>query len=158
MSKRSLLLFLSFCFCLFSCDDRLVYNRIESIENSSWEKGQEYLFTFDIEDITIPYHVTLQLRNNNLYPYRNLWLTYNEIRPDSTSRQDTIEITLADTHGNWLGKGISIFETEYPLYRGYFFRQPGSYTYRINHLMAPSPLKGITEVGIKVETATQKNP
>ena len=45
------------------------------------EKDKEYYFTFEVKDISVPYDLTLEVRNNNLYPYQNLWLFCSEEQP-----------------------------------------------------------------------------
>lgn len=151
MNKSPLALFL-FCFLFFSCDNQpIVYNKFETIEKGLWEKQKELVFSFEIEDITFPYHILLEIRNNNFYPFQDLWLNRIEIQPDSLVFQDTISITLADQYGRWSGNGISLFETEYTLYSGHFFKTPGIYTYTFQHIMYKEPLPGIQNIGLRVE-------
>ena len=72
------------------------------------EKDKEYYFTFEVKDISVPYDLTLEVRNNNLYPYQNLWLFCSEEQPIGPLRRDTIECMLADEFGKWHGHGISL--------------------------------------------------
>ena len=57
---------------LLSCTNTAHYDSYQRIENP-WQKDKEYYFTYEIEDITIPYDISLEIRNNNFYPYQNLW-------------------------------------------------------------------------------------
>jgi gliding motility-associated lipoprotein GldH len=54
-----------------SCQYDALYDQYQIIENTVWEKDKEYYFTFLVDDIDIPYDLTLDVRNNNLYPYQN---------------------------------------------------------------------------------------
>ena len=69
------------CFLCFSCENEAVYDQYQAIQNTSWEKDKEYYFTFLIEDISVPYDLTLEVRNNNMYPYQNLWVFCSEELP-----------------------------------------------------------------------------
>lgn len=69
------------CFLCFSCENEAVYDQYQAIQNTSWEKNKEYYFTFLIEDISVPYDLTLEVRNNNMYPYQNLWVFCSEELP-----------------------------------------------------------------------------
>lgn len=51
------------CFLCFSCENEAVYDQYQAIQNTSWEKNKEYYFTFLIEDISVPYDLTLEVRN-----------------------------------------------------------------------------------------------
>ena len=62
------------CSLSFSCENPALYDQYQAINNITWEKDKEYYFTFEVKDISVPYDLTLEVRNNNLYPYQNLWL------------------------------------------------------------------------------------
>ncbi|MCC8153238.1 MAG: gliding motility lipoprotein GldH [Tannerellaceae bacterium] len=149
MNRKKILVFYFICLCSFSCDDQLVYNQFHQIDRGLWEN--EIVFSVEVEDISRPYNLTIEIRNSNLYPFQDLWIACLEERPDSSSRQDTLSLRLADPYGRWLGSGISLFETEYSLHRGYYFPQAGTYTHSFYHLMEKFPLPGIQEVGLRLD-------
>ncbi|MCD7936877.1 MAG: gliding motility lipoprotein GldH [Tannerellaceae bacterium] len=154
MKNSITILFFLLCTFCFSCDDQVIYNHFESIDKSIWEKKKALSFIFDIQDTTQPYHVILEIRNSNLYPYQNLILGRQVIYQDSLLHQDTLNITLADQYGRFLGKGISLFETDYPLYRNHHFIQSGTYQLHFYHLMYRESLPGMHEIGIRLETSS----
>ena len=51
-----------------------MYNQYQAINNITWEKDKEYYFTFEVKDISVPYDLTLEVRNNNLYPFAGILL------------------------------------------------------------------------------------
>ena len=101
------------CFC-FSCSKDTVYSKFQPIHNKAWEKESGYYFKFEIKDNAVPYHISIQLRNNDIYPYQNLWLLCEEEQPDSTIVKDTLECMLADDFGKWAGNGITLYQCEWP--------------------------------------------
>lgn len=142
------------CTLFFSCGNSIVYDQYQSIELPSWDKNKVYYFTFDIEDISDPYNLSLQIRNNNLYPYQNLWLFCSEEKTVGVLQKDTIECMLADEYGKWVGKGISLFQSSFPIRKNYYFPHKGQYTFSFKQGMRNDALPGIQEIGFRVEKAS----
>ncbi len=138
-------------FLLISCSDHAIYHQYQSIEDITWEKDKEYYFTFYIEDASIPYNIHFDVRNNNLYPYQNLWIFYNIEQPIGPILHDTMECMLADDFGKWNGKGISLFQTRFPLKTNYKFRDAGQYTFSFRQGMRNDTLRGIQDIGLFIE-------
>ena len=150
--NRRLRGFLIACACLagFSCEQPAVYDQYQAIEGTAWEKEKVYYFTFQIEDISVPYDLTLEVRNNNLYPYQNLWIFCDEEQPFGPLKKDTIECMLADEYGKWHGHGISLFQSSFPVRTNYHFPIKGQYTFSFRQGMRKDKLPGIEEIGLRV--------
>lgn len=116
-----------------------------------WEKDREYSFTFEVDDAAVPYDLTLEIRNNNRYPFQNLWILGSSIYPDSVLRRDTMEYMLANEFGEWYGKGISVFQLSIPLRSHFFFPERGQYTFGFRQGMRKDELPGIQGIGLRVE-------
>ena len=136
---------------LFSCGKDTVYNEYQSVNNKSWNKQDVYFFNFQITDISSAYNVSLQLRNNDQYPYKNLWILSDVAQPSGTSAKDTIEYILADDFGKWTGNGVTLFQSSISLRNNYHFPDTGKYTISIRHGMRDDDLKGIENVGVVIE-------
>jgi gliding motility-associated lipoprotein GldH len=116
-----------------------------------WEKEREYAFTFTIDDETTTYDISFEVRNNSLYPYRNLWIFCDGKSPSGNLLRDTMECMLADEFGKWSGKGISLYQSSFPLHTGYKFPHKGQYTINFRQGMRNDALKGIPEIGLRIE-------
>ena len=138
------------CF-LFSCGRDTVYNEFQSINDKAWSKQDEYFFNFEIKDNSIKYDISIQLRNNDTYPYQNLWMFCNELQPSGISAKDTLEYMLADDFGKWTGNGITLFQSLIPLKSSYNFPDTGKYTISIRHGMRDDVLRGIENIGLIIE-------
>ena len=141
------------CSLFFSCENPALYDQYQAINNITWEKDKEYYFTFEVKDISVPYDLTLEVRNNNLYPYQNLWLFCSEEQPIGPLRRDTIECMLADEFGKWHGHGISLYQSSFPIHSQYKFPHDGQYTFSFRQGMRDDALKGIQEIGFSVRPA-----
>ena len=138
------------CFICYSCTSSVYYEQYQTVDNP-WDKDKEYFFTCEIENYAVSYDLSLLVRNNNLYPYRNLWLFLAEEQPGGRILRDTIECILADDFGKWVGSGISIYHMRIPIYTGYAFPQKGQYTIAIRQGMRDEQLKGIEQIGVRLE-------
>jgi len=142
-----------FCLCFtlcISCGDKSYYEQYKSIESKFWEKEAEYYFSFDITDTSSPYDITIEIRNNNLYPYQNLWIFSQEEQPSGNVLKDTTECLLADDYGKWLGTGISLFQSSHVLHSKYHFKEEGTYTLGFRQGMRNDQLPGIQEIGLRI--------
>ena len=54
-----------------------------------------------------PDHLYLHLRNNQDYPFSNIFLVVNLKAKDSLILSDTLEYAMAQPNGEWLGTGFS---------------------------------------------------
>ena len=148
-------LLIGIAFLCFSCKYDVLYDQYQIIENTVWNKDKEYYFTFMVDDIDVPYDITLEIRNNNQYPYQNLWLFCGEERPVGALRRDTVECMLADDYGKWYGQGISLFQLSTPLRKNYYFSHKGQHTFSFRQGMRNDNLKGIQELGLKVSKSVK---
>lgn len=141
-------------FLFFSCDRPAIYDQYQAIQGTTWEKEKAYYFTFQIEDISIPYDISLEIRNNNLYPYQNLWIFYQMEFPIGPLRKDTMECMLADDYGKWYGHGISLFQSSFPIRTQYRFPFKGQYTFSLRQGMRNDQLPGIQEIGLRISPSS----
>ena len=154
MSDRFRHIILS-CLCIacLSCTKPAYYEKFQTIDNQ-WDHNKEYYFTYQIEDSLASYTMSLEVRNNNFYPYQNVWFFCVEEQPGGSVLRDTIECILADDFGKWYGSGISIYHLSVPIRTGYTFPHTGQYTFTIRQGMRDDRLKGIEQIGVRVEKIT----
>lgn len=143
---------------LNGCDHPAVYDLFQPVDQATWAKDETFYFTFEVKDKSVPYDLTLELRNNNFYPYRNIWIISKEEQPVGPLRSDTLECILADEFSKWKGKGFSLFSNSFPVKKNYYFPHEGRYTFSFSHFMTDEALKGIHEIGFRVEKATPSEP
>ena len=135
-----------------SCDSKRVFEENKPIENRTWKALNKLQFSFSIEDITIPYNIYLNIRNGMEYPYSNLYLFLKTTYPDGKVSRDTLECILADYDGRWLGSGVSSVKfNKFLFQKGVYFREKGAYNFEFEQAMRVNELKGITDVGLRIE-------
>ena len=122
-----------------------------SFKNAEWDKDSICQFKVEINDTLTPHYISVVIRHNDNYSYRNLWLFIDISSPFGTVRCDTLDCELADNLGNWLGQGISVYQFEKPYEKYIRFPRSGVYTFSICQGMRDDMLKNISEVGIKLD-------
>lgn len=142
-----------------SCSDSLVVSQFQAVEDGKWNTEQPVEFTFSEIDTLSRYDMFLSIRNDDSYPYSNLYLIAEMGVPGGETTRDTLEYEMARPSGEWLGKGYgSIKENKLWYKENIVFPVNGVYTLQISHAMRKNgtsngiqELQGITDVGFEIE-------
>ena len=152
---RFQLLFFGLLLLVFaSCDNSRVYEKFKPVPKSGWNKDSLVVFSIPVSDTLHNHNLYIDVRNDITYSYSNLWLFVEVEQPGGKSLKDTFELSLADPTGKWLGNGWGGKKTRQVIYRrDVYFPIPGTYIIKLQQGMRESNLKGISDVGIRVEEA-----
>lgn len=152
MAVRANFFFFAVLFILVSCDQNRLFDENSAIPEGIWQSGEPVTFTVAIPSKIQRYNVLLSIRNSPDYQFSNLFLFMTTRYPDSTFSRDTIELTLADYDGRWLGEGTgSVKFSRFMLKRNVLFPMAGNYRFELEQAMRVSNLKGIRDVGLRLE-------
>jgi len=158
MSKQSTYISLFFILLAASCQFQDVYNDMEKLGHGKWHMDQPVVFRVNSADSLVPLDFFLQLRNNNEYPYNNLYLFLLTEFPDGRNYTDTIECLLAQPDGKWYGKRIgSVYENSFLIKKNVLLPRAGLYTFSLKHAMRHEDLVGITAAGLRIARAKPSN-
>lgn len=147
------LLVLGIIFLLFSsCDKNRIFESNVEIPDQIWNKDKAVVFSPSIYDTLSIQNVFVNVRNTSSYPYNNLFLFITITSPSGQWILDTLELTLADKRGKWLGSGLGdLFFSRKVFKQRIRFPMEGSYTFEIRQGMRSGDLKGIRDVGLRIE-------
>lgn len=139
-------------FLLMSCSNPPFFNEFYTIPGEEWNMKFKPGFKVRVTQKNLDYRLILQVRNTTDYAYSNVFFFLTTTQPSGKSQRDTIECVLADRYGNWLGKGIGRIKENNFLIREYLsLPDTGTYNFIIEQAMRDEVLKGITDIGIKIE-------
>lgn len=125
--------------------------------NNLWAKNQAQEFQLDIKDADVPKNLIFIIRNNQNYPYSNLFLIATLAQNGKPIKTDTLNYRLANPDGSWIGSGFGDTKEGWFLYKEYYqFPKNGIYTLSIKQGMRQDTLRGIEDIGIKIQTLTSK--
>ncbi len=143
-----------------SCTDQLAYSEFRSTQNGRWDKDRAMEFELTDPDTTRTHNLYIFVRNDNTYPYSNLYLIAEMTFPDGSTQRDTLEYEMADAEGRWLGEGLgSVRENKLGYKRDVVFPSGGVYTFTVTHAMRDNgsvdgvqSLPGVLDVGLQIES------
>lgn len=152
MNKTAFYILIIVVTALNSCDKKRFFDESTKIPVNGWHKDSAAAFDLEISDTLQFYKFFINLRHNDNYRYSNFYLFLNTRLPNGTYTRDTIEMTLADFTGKWVGKGFGTLRDNQILIRENLrFPRKGTYHFTIEQAMREEVLKGVENVGIRVE-------
>ena len=126
--------------------------------SNGWPQHKEVEFRFTPEKINAPANLFLYLRNNDEYPFANIYLITTLENPIGEKLVDTLSYTMATPDGEWLGEGLLVHESKLWFKEAYRFRVVGEHRLTIkpamrhnDHAESIDVLSGITEIGLGLE-------
>jgi len=154
----SILVLSMFC----SCDDAAFHTHKDL--PSSWHKDSTVVLKMNDLDSLHPYNLFITLRNDNAYKYSNLFLITEMQFPNGKTLTDTLEYTMANPDGSWLGTGSGDLKENKLWYReNVRFNEQGTYTFSVRQAMRQNgnaqpiaTLEGIHDVGLRIEKTSNK--
>lgn len=147
-----------------SCDKSQVFDQYHAID-SVWHQDSIVKFTFEAPDTIHPYHLFLNIRNNNNYPFNNMFLIVSMENPQGSIRKDTLEYLMAHPDGTLMGSGFSDIKENKLFYKERMkFSKLGAYRISIQHavrslgkISGEEKLNGIYDIGFRIESIPVNN-
>jgi gliding motility-associated lipoprotein GldH len=151
----------SICSCLIlslvSCDKKRVFDEYKSV-GKGWNKDSIVNFELPKLDVSKSYNLYLNIRDNNDYPFNNLFLIVSMEQPDKVTKVDTLEYQMANPDGTLLGDGFTDVKESKLVYKERMKFKPGVYKVHIKQALRKTgkvagveKLDGITDVGFRIE-------
>jgi gliding motility-associated lipoprotein GldH len=135
---------------LVSCSNSDVFCKYYSFPIQGWARDNGAEFEVNIKDDLSKYDIVISMRNNDRYTYTDIGLLVAMEYPDKHKVTDTLRISLANENGEWEGNGLSIYTLNVAYKNKFVFSQKGDYIFSVKHIMASSPLCGISDIGLKI--------
>lgn len=144
-------------FSLVSCDKKRVFDQYHSV-GKSWHQDSIVSFELTKIDTTKRYNLYLNIRDNNDYPFSNLFVIVSMEQPGGLTTVDTLEYQMAAPDGTLLGEGFTDVKDNKLVYKENAAFKSGTYKVHIRQaarqtgkVAGVEKLAGITEVGFRVE-------
>lgn len=158
MALNKIIFLFAFVWLLTSCNSKPYYEEYIEIPVSGWHEDSVAQFKLKVDDTISDFLVGINLRNNNQYPFSNIYLFREIYSPKGLEFRDTMEFFLADAYGQWLGKGVGELKTNQWQFasRGLRFKKRGTYTFTLTQAMREENLIGVEDVGITIFKSDSK--
>jgi gliding motility-associated lipoprotein GldH len=152
INKYIFVLILTSQLLLSSCNSNVIFSDSKVMNKNTWNLTDIPSFKVKVTDTINSNNVIFTLRTGSSYPFRNIYLFVTTTSPDGKSITDTLQYSVADESGNWLGKGFGdIHELNLTYKSNVYFPVKGIYQFNIQHGMRNEDLAGVYDIGLRVE-------
>ena len=148
---RIIFVFLSL-FLLVCCNTN-TESSYSVFEEDSWHADSIITLSHSVVDTITKQNLYLKIRHTTDFEYQNIFLFV-----DFQEKRDTIEVTLSEKNGKWLGSGFGdIKEVEYCFAKEIIFNSKKTSNITVEQAMrygdqpVITNLKGIIALGIKIK-------
>ena len=157
---RNSIIAITLVLLLVSCDKKRVFDEYKSIDGK-WNRDSIVSFSFDQKDTVSKYNLFINVRNNNGYPYNNMFLIVQLQQPGTKlTKVDTLEYQMANPDGSLMGDGFTDIKESKLWYKEKVkFPKAGKYTVSIQQAVRKSgevpgveELDGVTDIGFRIES------
>jgi gliding motility-associated lipoprotein GldH len=153
-SKHILPVIIALTWLVFSCSRSPVYTMSAPMPDEVWALDNIARFEPSVEDTLSSNNIYFTLRTGSAYPYQNIWLFVTTSSPSGKSITDTLQYMIADEKGKWYGRGFGdVRELNLPYKTNVFFREKGTYSFKVRHGMRTEDLKGVYDFGLRIVKA-----
>jgi gliding motility-associated lipoprotein GldH len=159
MKIKNSILFVLLLLLVISCDKKRVFDEYKSVGNA-WHKDS--VVTFDLPQLEAnkAYNMYVNVRDNDDYPFNNMFLIVSLEQPNHKVKVDTLEYQMTNPDGTLLGSGFSDIKENKLFYKDKeHFTQKGLYKIHIKQAVRQTgkiegvdALPGITDVGFRIES------
>ena len=159
MKIKNNILFILILFLVISCDKKRVFDEYKSVGNN-WNKDSIVTFELPKLDSKKSFDLYVNIRDNDSYPFNNLFLIVSLEHPNRKIKVDTLEYQMTNPDGTLLGEGFSDIKESKLFYKNKVnFTQKGVYKIHIKQatrqtgkIEGVTSLPGITDVGFRIES------
>ena len=159
MRIKNSILFILIVLLAISCDKKRVFDEYKSV-GKTWHK--DIIVTFELPklDPKKNFNLYVNVRDNDDYPFNNLFLIVSLEQPNRKIKVDTLEYQMTNPDGTLLGDGFSDIKESKLFYKDKVnFTQKGIYKVHIQQatrqtgkIEGVTALPGITDVGFRIES------
>lgn len=151
ISKYILLVIIALTGLVSSCSKSQVYTMSSPMPDEVWTLDNITLFEPAIDDTLSSNNIFFTLRTGTSYPFQNIWLFVTTTSPSGKSITDTLQYMISDEKGKWYGRGFGdVHELNLPYKTNVFFREKGTYSFKVRHGMRSEDLKGVYDFGLRI--------
>lgn len=154
MNKKVLIipsLVLIFSLFFSACGSKVFYEKIDPIENETWNINDVLTYEIQIEDTLQYYNMYVNIRNSVDFETQNFYVFMKTQFPDGFTAQDTLGCILSDPYGKWTGKGMGrLKDNRFLLKPKVRFPMKGTYRFEVRQGMRTDHVKGVANFGLSL--------
>ena len=157
MNKGIQGILLSFILILFlsACEQSSFYDHTITLGEDPWAYDESLDFSIGVSDTSAIYDMHLNMSYSEEYAYENVYLRITTEFPTRDSREENLNVQLADKGGNWIGKCSSgVCTTKVYLLENFRFPENGEYVFSFEQYTRDSLLNNIKALQLSLYEKT----
>jgi len=138
-----------------SCNENHTYSFEKKIENNLWSYDDEVKFYPQIDDASLLYDLSLQIKHGEFYSFENIYI---RISDDFTGvlNVDTISFNLSNRNGFWIGtENNDYYDATFLLRKGFKFPKKGKYNFKIEQFTREDSLTEINSIKMFIDKSIE---
>jgi gliding motility-associated lipoprotein GldH len=152
INKYTFLFFVFLTWLLYACNSNILFTDSVSMPGEEWTLENVPSFEPEITDTISSNNIFFTVRTGASYAFRNIYLFVSTTSPAGKTITDTLQYMLADEKGKWYGRGFGdVHELNLPFKTSVYFPSKGIYSFKIRHGMRIETLKGVYDIGLRIE-------
>lgn len=149
MKKYFTILVMSICILGCQPEGREYIEHKELSPLVEWLKKDVIEFKVPIEKENQEYKMSLAFRYAYGYQHEVLKVKVIEISPDGKEESKEYELKVLDEHGEYIGEpALGFLDSEHLIEANKIFKEKGTYTFKIEHMMPNDPVNYAMEIGV----------
>ena len=146
------------CLAFISCRNDNIIVDVEQSVDTFWEYNKPLEYSFEIQDTSCAYDMSIHIRHCATFTHENLYLNTTTIFPNGKTTTYPVSFQLAENNGKWLGKcSGDICDITIEMSSASYFQIPGKYTIQFEQFSRSDSLQGVQKIGLKVKKTAINN-
>jgi gliding motility-associated lipoprotein GldH len=133
-----------------SCGEQPHFEKVYSFNGKKWSQDVKPDFKVKIDDVSVPYAFTINLRTTTDYKYNNLWIFLKTETPDGTIERLPFQIMVANPDGSWVGTKTGTIVESALEFQARMMPVKGEYTFTIEQGITASEVDEVLDIGFRV--------
>lgn len=152
--KKIFILFFSLSITLFSCDKKSIYSKFYDLpENHQWQKADEQVYQFTIDDDSKSYDVVFKFGHVYDYQFDSVPINFIIENPNGDKEKFAIDLMIKDSSGKEIADcGGDICDLKFKIKENVKLSK-GNYKVTISHSFKGPYLPNVLGLGLNVEMA-----
>ena len=152
MRKFHLIYIVGLLLTACTIDKSVPMDAYSHVDGTKWNAADKKTFGLDTVETTDDYRLSVRLRTTSELDFQKIYVVVEQqLHNPMLHSVDTMMVQLTDERGAMLGTGVDFYNYVVPLDHPIHLHKGQSGVVTLRHAMRRTQLKGITDVGIKIE-------
>lgn len=152
MKKLHLIYIVGLLLTACTIDKSVPMDAYSHVDGTKWNAADKKTFVLDTVETTGDYRLSVRLRTTNELEFQKIYVVVEQqLHDPMLCSRDTVIVQLTNKQGVLLATGVDHYDFVAPLGKAIRLHKGQNGEITLSHIMRRTQLKGITDVGIKIE-------